>query len=224
MKLMNLQGITVMEVAKTATGWAVDSLFNGRITPMMPLGPAAGHALLQTTADVACTTVLDTLNNYGAGKTLWGSYLTYEEDFNSYFGATDAATTLPDGFDRYSIGTESRYAYEEYDPRFGITSKPNEPNRLGYIVEVDPANPDSTPTKHTAQGRFKHENAAMTLTADNRFVVYPGDDERGEFLYRYVSKGIYAESGDTSTLLDDGTLYAAQSAADRTGASLPLTP
>jgi secreted PhoX family phosphatase len=229
MKLMNLQGVTVMEVAETDTGWAVvvDSPFNRRIThntPMTLTGPAAGHALLQTMADAAGTTVLGTLNNCGAGKTLWGTYLTCEENFNGYFGATDAAITMPDGFDRYGIGAESRYAYEQYDPRFDITAEPNEANRFGYIVEIDPADPASTPMKRTALGRFKHENAAMTLTADNRVVVYLGDDERGEFLYRYVSSGTYTEGGDTSKLLDDGTLYVAQFAADGTGQWLPLTP
>lgn len=228
MKLMNLQGVTVMEIAETDTGWdvVVDSPFNRRITnntPMTLTGPAAGHALLQTSADPTGTTVLGTLNNCGGGKTLWGTYLTCEENFNGYFGATDPATTMPKGFDRYGIGAESRYAYEQYDPRFDITAEPNEANRFGFVVEIDPTDPASTPIKRTALGRFKHENAAMTLAADNRVVVYLGDDERGEFLYRYVSNGTYSEGGDTSTLLDDGTLYVAQFDAGGTGAWLPLT-
>jgi hypothetical protein len=229
MKLMNLQGVSVMEVANAADGWSVvvDSPYNRRIThntPMTMTGPAAGHALLQTAADPTGTAVLGTLNNCGAGKTLWGTYLTCEENFNGYFGATDAETAMPEGFDRYGIGAESRYAYEQYDPRFDITTEPNEANRFGYIVEIDPADPESTPMKRTALGRFKHENAAMVLAADNRVVVYLGDDERGEFLYRYVSNGTYTEGGDTATLLDDGTLYVAKFDADGTGEWLALTP
>lgn len=229
MTLMNLQGVTVMEVARGAQGYAVvvDSPFNRRIhhnTPMTIAGPAAGHALLQTSVDPEGLTVLGTMNNCGSGRTLWGTYLTCEENFNGYFGSTDAELELPEGFDRYGITHESRYAYELYHTRYDIAAEPNEAHRFGYIVEIDPTDPTSQPIKRTALGRFKHENAAMTLANDGRVVVYLGDDERGEFLYKYVSNGTYTEGGPTDGLLDDGTLYAASFRADGTGEWLALTP
>jgi len=229
LKLQNAQGVTVMEVAEGPQGWSVvkDSPFNRRITqntPMRIAGPAAGHELLGTAADPGGTKVLGTMNNCGSGRTPWGTYLTCEENFNGYFGATDAATSLPEAFARYGIGTESRYAYETFDERFDLSRNPNEPNRFGWIVEIDPSNADSTPVKRTALGRFKHENAASVLARDGRVVVYLGDDERGEFLYKYVSTNPYVPGGDTDSLLDDGQLYVAKFDDDMSGRWIALTP
>lgn len=229
LKLQGIQGVTVMEVAEGADGFAVvvDSPFNRRIdhnTPMTIAGPAAGHALLQTDADPAGTTVLGTLNNCGAGRTPWGTYLTCEENFNGYFGTSDADMQLPEGYDRYGIGGESGYGYEKFDARFDLAQNPNEPHRHGYIVEIDPEDATSTPIKRTALGRFKHENAATVIARDGRVVVYMGDDERGEFLYKYVSNGVYVPGGDTSALLDDGILHVAKFETDGTGEWLPLNP
>jgi len=227
--LQNLQGVTVMEVAEGPDGWAIvpDSPFNRRITHLTPMrlsGPAAGHELLRTPADPAGTEVLGTLNNCGAGKTPWGTYLTCEENFNGYFGATDVGAKLPEAFARYGIEAESVYGYEQFDPRFDLAKNVNEPNRFGYVVEIDPADATSKPVKRTALGRFKHENAACTLARDGRVVVYLGDDERGEFLYKFVSTGVYAPGAPTDALLDEGQLYVAKFAEDGTGKWLALTP
>ncbi|WP_149142186.1 PhoX family protein [Gemmobacter caeruleus] len=227
--LQNLQGVTVMEVAEAPEGWAIvkDSPFNRRIhhnTPMRLTGPAAGHELLRTPADPTGTEVLGTLNNCGAGKTPWGTYLTCEENFNGYFGSTNLEIALPETFARYGIEAESVYGYEQFDPRFDLAKNVNEPNRFGYVVEIDPANPESTPVKRTALGRFKHENAAVTLARDGRVVVYLGDDERGEFLYKFVSTDSYEAGGDTATLLDKGQLHVAKFAEDGTGSWMALTP
>jgi len=228
LKLQNLQGVTVMEVAEGKNGWdiVVDSDLNRRITqntPMKVSGPAAGHDLLQTDADPTGRTVLGTMNNCGAGKTPWGTYLTCEENFNGYFGSTDAAFEKPGDYARYGIGLEGRYNYEQFDARFDVSKNPNEPHRFGYIVEIDPANPKAVPMKRTALGRFKHENAAATLAPNGQVVIYLGDDERGEFLYKYVSHGVYTPGGDTSTLLDDGQLYVAKFNEDMTGQWIALT-
>ena len=229
MTLMNLQGVTVMEVAMGEDGYeiVVDSPFNRRIhhnTPMTLAGPAAGHPMLRTSGDPSGNEALGTLNNCGSGRTVWGTYLTCEENFNGYFGSTVADAAKPEGFDRYGITDESRYAYELYHARFDYSKEPNEAHRFGYIVEIDPANPESAPVKRTALGRFKHENAAMALAADGRVVVYMGDDERGEFMYKFVSNGTYTEGGSTDGLLDDGTLYAAVFHSDGTGEWMALTP
>ncbi|MCA8930742.1 MAG: DUF839 domain-containing protein, partial [Alphaproteobacteria bacterium] len=150
-------------------------------------------------------------------------YLTCEENFNGLFGAT-GEMPQGEGYGRYGIGGESQYAYEKFDPRFDISSEPNEPHRHGWITEIDPADPSSTPVKHTALGRFKHENAEMVQAADGRIVVYMGDDERGEFIYRYVSNRTWAEGQPTDGLLSDGTLYVAKFNDDQTGEWLALTP
>ena len=228
-KLQNLQGVTVMEVAEGEDGWriVVDSPLNRRIdhnTQMRLSGPAAGHDLLKTEADPTGTASLGTFNNCGAGRTPWGTYLTCEENFNGYFGSTDEAFALPERFKRYGIGAKSVYSYEKFDPRFDVSKNPNEPHRAGYIVEIDPSDPASVPVKRTALGRFKHENAALVIARDGRVVVYMGDDERGEFLYRFVSNGIYTPGADTSALLDEGTLSVARFADDGKGEWVALTP
>ncbi|WP_432449951.1 PhoX family protein [Aliiroseovarius marinus] len=226
--LKNLQGVTVMEIANTGAGYAVvkDSPYNRRIThetEMLIAGPLAGHKLLRTKADPFGTTVKGTMNNCGSGKTLWGTYLTCEENFNGYFGAT-GEMPAGEGYTRYGIGGEGRYAYEKFDPRYDISNEPNEPHRHGFITEIDPADPKSTPVKRTALGRFKHENAEMVQASDGRVVVYMGDDERGEYLYRYVSNGTWAEGQGGGDLLNDGTLYVARFNDDQTGEWVPLTP
>ena len=227
--LQHAQGITVMEIAESAAGWQIvlDSPYNRRITHVTPMavsGPAAGHDLLKTEADPTGTAALGTMNNCGAGRTPWGTYLTCEENFNSYFGSTDAALAVSPDFERYGVGVEGRYAYEKFDARFDIAKTPNEPNRFGYVVEIDPSDSTSIPVKRTGLGRFKHENAEVVIARDGRVVVYLGDDERGEFLYKYVSTDVYVPGGDTSTLLDNGQLYVARFADDMTGEWLALTP
>ena len=195
---------------------------------MKIVGPAAGHELLKTEADPTGTASLGTLNNCGSGKTPWGTYLTCEENFNGYFGATaepEVTEKVSAGFSRYGVGTDGwGYDYHKHDPRFDTSKNPNEPHRAGWVVEIDPTDPESTPVKHTGLGRFKHENAEVVLAADGRVVVYMGDDERGEFLYKFVSNGVFAPGGSTEGLLDDGTLYVAKFEDDGTGAWIALTP
>ncbi len=226
--LKHIQGVTVLEVAQNGEGYQVvlDSPYNRRIhheTPMTMSGPVAGSELVKTAADPMGKAPIGTMNNCGSGKTLWGTYLTCEENFNGYFGATtEHEPTI--GELRYGIGGESRYGYELFEERFDITKEPNEPHRHGWITEIDPVDPNSTPIKHSSLGRFKHENAEMTQAADGRVVVYMGDDERGEFIYRYVSNGIYTEGGSTEGLLSDGQLYVAKFNDDLTGEWLALTP
>lgn len=229
LKLQNLQAIAVVEVAEGEDGWSVvvDSPFNRRLThnsPMTISGPAAGSDLLKTEADPTGTQSLGTFNNCGSGRTPWGTYLTCEENFNGYFGSTDPDFERPADFVRYGVGLEGRYGYENFDERFDISKNPNEPHRAGWIVEIDPSDASSTPVKRTALGRFKHENAASAVAPDGRVVVYMGDDERGEFMYKYVSNDVYVPGGDTSTLLDDGQLYVAKFNDDGTGMWIALTP
>ncbi len=226
--LKNMQGVTVVEVADQGEDWrvVVDSPFNRRIThdtQMTMSGPAAGSDLVKTNADPAGMSPLGTMNNCGSGKTLWGTYLTCEENFNGYFGTTQEREATAEE-KRYGIGGEGRYAYEKFDPRYDLSVEPNEPHRHGWITEIDATDPNSTPVKHTALGRFKHENAEMVQAADGRIVVYMGDDERGEFMYKFVSNGTWAPGQPTAGLLSDGTLYVAKFNDDQTGEWLALTP
>jgi len=176
-------------------------------------GPARGHALLQTKADPSGTESKGTWNNCGNGYTPWGTYLACEENFNGYFASTDEAVEPSEQQKRYGVGKKDwGYNWYKFDARFDISKEPNECNRAGYVVEIDPMNPDSTPKKLTALGRFKHENAEVVVADNGQVVVYLGDDERGEFLYRYISKGMYKEgdAANNAELLVEGTLYVAR--------------
>ncbi|MEU0407835.1 PhoX family protein [Streptomyces griseorubiginosus] len=179
-------------------------------------GPAAGSDLLRTSADPTGRKVLGTLNNCSGGTTPWGTTLHGEENFNQYFANASRTTDK-----RYGIGTgASERKWERFDKRFDVAQEPNEPHRFGYVVELDPYDPSSTPRKHTALGRFKHEGATVRLTHDGRPVVYSGDDERFDYFYKFVgskrmkhgtSRAVRAHN---LSLLDEGTLYVARLTGD----------
>ena len=223
-------GVTVVEIAENSGTWSIvkDSPYNRRITadtPMALTGPARGHDLLKTAADPSGTTSLGTWNDCGNGRTPWGTYLACEENFNGYFSSSDPDFVPSDELSRYGVKTEDwGYAWATADERFDISKHPNEPNRAGYIVEIDPLDPTSTPKKRTALGRFKHENAEVVLAANGQVVVYMGDDERGEFLYKFVSDGQYVVGADNNNLLEDGKLYVAKFSDDQRGEWVELTP
>ncbi len=224
-------GITVIEIEQTAQGWQMvrPSRYARRITANTPIaigGPAAGHVLMKTTADPEGRTVLGTLNNCASGKTPWGTYLSGEENFHNYFTAADTPTAHER---RWGIRKATWYRWPEHDPRFDTVRNPNEPNRFGWIVEVDPMDPNSTPVKRTALGRAVHEGAWVAVTQDGRAVVYSGEDARFEYIYKFVSRDRIAPAGNgktaaqaNATLLDHGTLFVARFDADGTGRWLPL--
>ncbi|MGW7367766.1 PhoX family protein [Streptomyces sp. NPDC054841] len=179
-------------------------------------GPAAGSALLKTSADPTGTKVLGTLNNCAGGTTPWGTTLHGEENFNQYFANGSSATDK-----RYGIGSAAtERKWERFDKRFDVAQEPNESHRFGWVVELDPYDPDSTPRKRTALGRFKHEAAQPRLTRDGRPVVYMGDDERFDYFYKFVSSKRMKKGNSRAahehnlTLLDEGTLYVAKLTGD----------
>ena len=211
-------GVTVVEVRKGSSGnWEVvaGSPYNRRITgytPMQLTGPAAGEDMLKTADDPTGTEVLGTLNNCGNGWTPWGTYLTCEENFNGYFG-WNAARTPTALENRYGVSQNGfGYLWHTVDPRFDVGATPNEPNRFGWIVEIDPFAPASRPKKRTALGRFKHENAELVVAQNGKVVVYMGDDERNEYIYKFVSEAAYdpASPATGRDILDSGTLYVAR--------------
>ncbi|WP_370289875.1 PhoX family phosphatase [Nocardioides sp.] len=185
-------------------------------TPFRVSGPAAGHELLRTAADPAGRTVLGTLNNCSGGMTPWGTVLSGEENFNQYFDASDGLDPrYAAAYARYGI-TGSGRGWSEVDSRFDLSREPHEPHRFGWIVELDPYQPKAAPVKHTMLGRFKHEGANITISARGRAVAYMGDDERGDYLYKFVSREKFDPSGTSKarahnkTLLTAGTLYVAR--------------
>jgi secreted PhoX family phosphatase len=223
-------GLSIYEIEMNSGHWDIvqDSPYNRRITADTPMDirePARGHPQLKTVADPEGVAALGTFNNCGCGRTPWGTYLTCEENFNAYFSASDPETTIPSELARYGIKHwDWGFAWASVDDRFDIAKNPHEPNRFGYVVEIDPLDPAFTPKKRTALNRMKHENAEVVLSADRRVVVYMGDDERSEYLYKFVSKQPYIEGSETNTLLDQGTLYAAKFNEDGRGEWLSLTP
>ncbi len=218
-------GVSVIEVVKRNGNWQVrrPSPFARRITASTPMdltGPAAGHALLQTAADPAGTAVLGTFNNCAMGFTPWGTYLACEENFNGYFRKVAATNDLET---RYGIGASAQYLWHTTDPRFDVDVSPNEPNRFGWVVEIDPFEPSSTPAKRTALGRLKHEGAWVEEAIDGRVVVYMGDDQANEYIYRFISARPWQDAiDDGESPLDDGELFVAKFLADGTGAWIPL--
>ncbi|HXF04416.1 MAG TPA: PhoX family phosphatase [Blastocatellia bacterium] len=227
-------GLSVVEVERTQAGeWKYhrDSFFNRRITgetEMLLTGPAAGHDLLKVSYDRTGTRVRGMLNNCAGGKTPWGTVLTCEENFNQYFANLNA---LPDSdrrkamHARYGVPSgASERRWEQHHDRFDVGKEPNEPFRFGWVIEVDPYNPHFIPRKRTALGRFKHEAATVVVAPDGRVVVYSGDDERFEYIYKFVSRRpMNLTRRDANFgLLDEGTLYVAKFNDDGTGQWLPL--
>jgi len=213
-KALASEGVSVIEVHRRGGHWQFvqGSPYNRRIHGNSPItfsGPAAGDALLRTASDPEGHHVLGTFQNCANGKTPWGTYLTCEENFSDCFGSSNASQAFNAAQKRYGASATSKEVdWHPHDPRFDMAHTPNEFNRHGWIVEIDPFDPTSTPVKRTALGRFKHENAALAQTLDGRAVVYMGDDERGEFIYRFISRD-RVDSGQRD-LLDHGTLFVAR--------------
>lgn len=220
-------GVTVVEVVRRRDGtWThvVGSRFNRRIsgtTPMNFSGPVkANHPLL---ASSVTPRPLGTLNNCGSGFTPWGTYLTCEENWNGYFGTADA-TWVPSELERRYGVTAAGFGYDWHiaENRFDLAVNRNEANHFGWTVEIDPFDPNSTPIKRTALGRFKHEGAAVTESR-GRVIVYSGDDENGEYLYKFVGSAPWRSlRARGKSPLDHGTLYVAKFGGDGSGEWLPL--
>ena len=226
-KAQHAHGVSITQLELRGGQWRVArSRVARRIhanTEIVLGGPAAGHPLVVTTSDPAGRLVLGTINNCANGYTPWGTYLTCEENFNGYFGTTTPGFQPTALMTRYGVGSGTN-PWWLADPRFDLAVNPNEPNRFGWVVEIDPADPDAMPVKRTALGRLKHENAGFAEADDGRAVVYTGDDERFQFLYKYVSSRPWRRYRRGQSPLDDGTLFVARFDADGTGAWIPLVP
>ena len=232
---MAAQGMAVVELTRKrkTKPWVYSpvSRYNRRIhtgTAFEVDGPAAGSALMTTVADPAGRTVLGTLGNCAGGTTPWGTVLSGEENFNGYFRT--AGTSASDK--RYGLrDAETSGGWEHVDPRFDARNPgyENEPNRFGWIVELDPYEPETAPVKHTALGRFKHEGANVLLAPSGQAVAYMGDDERFDYLYKFVSTGTMRNGASKKdraynrTLLSQGSLYVARFTGDSPAAQIDGT-
>jgi secreted PhoX family phosphatase len=220
---MAAQGMSIVEIRQDGSSWrlVLDSAYNRRIdarsTTIAASGPAAGHTRLRTRADPTGQRIVGTLNNCAGGVTPWGTVLTCEENIHFYF--TGDASSHPEAaaLKRYGFGERTFYVWGRHVERFDLQKEPNEPNRFGWVVEVDPYEPSSLPIKRTALGRFKHEGATTAISHDGRVAVYLGDDERFEYLYKFVSEGRFDAKNWAANrdLLDRGTLYVARFEAQR---------
>jgi secreted PhoX family phosphatase len=229
-KAIAAHGVSVIEIEDRGGGnWqsVQPSRYARRITAATPMdvsGPAAGHVLMRTAADPAGRQVLGTLNNCASGRTPWGTYLTCEENFINYFRGPQQ----PDAHQRrwgLRPGEPAGYRWAEHEERFDVARHPNEPNRFGWVVEIDPLDPTAAPIKRTALGRAAHEGATVATTRGGRAVVYMGEDARFEYIYKFVSRDAIKPGGAAAnrTLLDHGTLFVARFDADGKGRWLPLT-
>jgi secreted PhoX family phosphatase len=225
-------GVSVTEVRLTGNRWQAvrPSAHARRFTAYTPFaigGPAAGHPLMKTAADPEGKLALGTFNNCASSLTPWGTYLSGEENFAGYFSTADQPTAHERRWGLRKNGWG--YRWHEHDERFDAVRHPNEPNRFGWVVEIDPYDPTSTPVKRTALGRAAHEGAWVAVTADGRAVVYSGEDARFEYIYKFVSRDKIKPGGPNMSaaranaeLLDHGQLYVARFGADGRGRWLPM--
>ncbi|TCM38410.1 PhoX family phosphatase [Novosphingobium sp. ST904] len=256
LKEIEAHGVSVSEYIDAGSrkwSYVPTSAFNRRITPNTPMsfhGPAAGSTLLVTAYSAAGTAGRGTINNCANGIAPWGTNLTCEENWAGYFrrvSTDNAARPVREvtALARYGVtSTVGSYAWSTVASTDTIFTKwnasaigaaasddfRNEPNQYGWVVEIDPYDPTSTPRKRTALGRFGHEGAFVRAVAGQKVGVYMGDDSRREYLYKFVSTATYvaADASTTSRLamgdkyLDAGILYVAKFGADGTGQWLPL--
>ncbi|MBI5330649.1 MAG: PhoX family phosphatase [Betaproteobacteria bacterium] len=256
-KEVNAHGVSVIEVVRAQGGFRVnqDSGWNRRITAASVAdlsGPARGDDLMVTRFSPSGVQTRGTLNNCANGYTPWGTYLTCEENWAGYF-KTPAPAALSararTALKRYHGAAAKPGSYGWANPAGGDASGADLYNRwdltpgtaaasdfrhasntMGWVVEIDPFNPASTPRKRTALGRFAHEGAMPAkAVAGKPLVYYMGDDARNEYLYKFVSARNW-EPADAALgglvigdkYLDDGKLYAARFQADGSGEWIEL--
>lgn len=256
-KEVSAHGVSIIEIQKSSSNFSINknSIFNKRITALTPMdisGPAKNHDLVKTKYSTTGARTRGTLNNCANGLTPWGTYLTCEENWAGYF-KKPASSTLTDtkavtSLNRYmgSSASEGTYGWANANNaddmdlynRWNLTPTGadssedyrNVANTFGWVVEIDPFNPTSTPRKRTALGRMGHEGAMPgIITSGKPLVYYMGDDAKGEYIYKYVSTQNWNETDSNGGLaagdkyLDDGKLYVAKFNSDGSGEWLALS-
>jgi hypothetical protein len=245
LKEIAAHGVSIYRTQRGADGtWAVVADPHNRrihgLTPMDISGPVRGSAHVVTKFSPDGTMTRGTLNNCAHGVTPWNTYMTAEENWAGYFANTDAE--MPREHDRYGVSDDpkgGRYGWhlaasgaDEYI-RFDASTKGasaaedyrNEPNTFGWMVEINPFDPASTPVKRTHLGRFAHEGVVFAPAVEGQPVIcYSGDDSRFEYIYKFVSATPYVAGQTDGSILDTGTLYVAKFNDDGSGEWLALAP
>ena len=164
--------------------------------------------------------IIGTFNNCAGGTSPWGTVFSAEENYQNFV----PEPVMPDG----TSLSPSKKKFTKDDGElvgvgnvFGLAG-----NKYGWMVEIDPANPNDYGTKHTWLGRFRHEAVGIRAEAGKPLVFYSGCDRRGGHLYKFVSTGIVKDPKDKSNskLLESGMLYAAKFNADGSGSWIALKP
>lgn len=209
-------GLSIIEIKQENNYWRIikDSPYNKRITPnsrMMMTGPAAKNSRLKTLFSNDGITTFGTYGNCAGGVTPWGTVLTAEENVDYYFSGKISHTPELESYSRFGMKTNTK-TWGKYFDRWNLSKNPQEPMHMGWIVEIDPYNPAAIPQKRTALGRFKHEGCNIHINHDGKVIAYSGDDQRFEYIYRFVSSGTYSKDNreNNLSLLDEGILYVAR--------------
>jgi uncharacterized protein len=199
---------------KGITAWGTKSYQQGDENYLIGTGPAA-TSVFNLSSDGLGNRIIGTAYNCSGGTSPWGTILSGEENFQGS-SAFFVGVTEPVKLD----GTQTNYTAGTTGEKFGLVGE-----KYGWMVEVDPADPNFRPRKHTALGRFRHENMAIRAEAGSKLVVYMGDDRRGGHTWKFVSNGTITNPNNknNSQLFENGTLYVAAYNADGTGRWLPLT-
>ena len=210
-------GLSVVAIDRRQQGWQVDTnhTCNRRITPWTGMrfsGPAAGHQRLQNTHSPDGRRTLGSYANCAGGVTPWGTVLSAEENVQYYFVGDAENTNEKTSHERYGVHGNAMFDWGQEYSRWHLEQTPNEPLHVGWIVEIDPYDPNSTPVKRTALGRCRHEACTVWLNPDQRVVTYSGDDAVFEYIYRFVSHGRFDKNSPRADmdLLDHGDLSVAE--------------
>lgn len=222
-------GLSVVEIQYQNGQWQQkkDSVYTRRITPLTAMtinGPAAGSDRLKTAISKDGVHTLGTYGNCAGGVTPWGTVLTGEENIDAMFAGDFSQSKEQASLKRFGMAKKAQKSWAKHYPRWDLAQEPNESLHMGWIVEIDPYDSTSVPKKRTALGRFKHEGANVYINQDGRVVAYMGDDQKFEYLYKFISTNRYQADNRAANLdlLDQGTLYCARFDANGTVDWLPL--
>ena len=216
---MAAHGLSIVEVKKQGDAWEtrLESKINRRITPLTPMkfsGPARGHARVKTKFSPQGVNCLGTFGNCAGDITPWGTVLTAEENIQAYYLGNARKTDEYECYERFGLlGDKTAFsAWGKYHTQWDINKHPQAAMHAGWIVEIDPYDPSSIPIKRSALGRCKHEGCGVHINKDGRIVVYMGDDQAFEYIYRFVSKNKFrsGQRENNMSLLDEGELCVAE--------------
>jgi secreted PhoX family phosphatase len=217
-RVHGLSGLAINRERKdrhaAVTAWGDRDHQKGDDRYLIGTGPAAIEVFERVNADGLGNRIIGTFANCSGATTPWGTVLSAEENFHAtktlYVGVQEGM--LPNG-------SQQDYFPGSSGEEFGLVGE-----KYGWMVEIHPRNPADTARKHTALGRFRHENAALRVQPGHRLVAYLGDDRRGGHVWKYVSRALVERPEDpaNTALLADGVLHVARFHADGTGRWIPL--